>query len=303
MSPDNEDDPDSSSEIPSFEDLVARVEGDDEEAVEPSQAAQEPAADSETAVGAEGGEETASDTAPTEPVPDLDEAEWELGGGTEEPSAAPPAEESGTGLSDSKADALLELIDGASNVLVVGPAETPVEYDLCAKLCTTEPHARRRLLVTTEQSPDERLNALRGYGAGSFDESVVVAVGDQMRSSNGDGSSTHEIHGEAVTVETINNPRDLTRLGLLINKHLAEPDEGPPAVVCFHTLSSLLQFVEVEKAFRFLHVLQGRVRTANARAHYHLDPSAHDEQVLHTLRPIFDFTVRFDANGDVAVDS
>lgn len=303
MSPDNDDDSDSSSEIPSFEDLVARVEGPDEGAAESSQPDQEPEADSEMAVGVEAGEETESVGAPTETTPDLDDVELQVGGGSEEPMTEPKAGESVTGIADSKADALLELIDDASNVLVVGPADTPVEYDLCAKLCTTEPIASRRLLVTTDQSPDERLNALRGYGAGSFDESVVIAIGDQMRSSNGDGSSTRENRGETVTVETINNPRDLTRLGLLINKHLAGPIEGPPAVVCFHTLSTLLQFVEIEKAFRFLHVLQGRARTANARAHYHLDPSNHDEQVLHTLRPIFDFTVRFDAAGDVAVDS
>lgn len=294
MSPDDED-RDSAPDLPSFEDLVERLEGHESDPAAPAQA--------EAATGEPADEATGFDDLAEEAEPS-DESKWQWGGEPDEPDVREPEPSlDSTPVSDSKSAALLELIDEASNVLVLGPSETAAEYDLCTALCEPDAHSHRRLLVTTAQSADERLNALRGFGADSYDETAIIAVGDQARSSDNGNPATHEFRGETVTIETISDPRDLTRLGLLINKHLGGEDELSPPVICFHTLSSLLQFVEIEKLFRFLHVLQGRVRTSGARAHYHLDPAAHDDAAVHTLRPIFDFTVRFDADGDVAVDT
>lgn len=207
-----------------------------------------------------------------------------------------------SGLSSPKASALLELIDDAANVLVIGPAESPVEYDLCATLCTAGDRPRRRVLVTTIQAPDERLSTLRGYGAGAYDETTIIAVGDRVRSAGRVDGATLGAEGEDVSVERVSDASDLTRLGLLINKSLGGADEERP-VLCVHSLTAILQVVEVEKAFRFLHVLQGRVRSAATSGHYHLDPTALDEEVVNTIRPLFDFTVRFDDDGDLSVDS
>ena len=155
--------------------------------------------------------------------------------------------------------------------------------------------------MSTHQSPDERLDALQSYGAAGFQETTLIAVGDQVRSSGGDGSVT-DLGGETIRIESTTDPRDLTRLGLLINKHLGDAGGEAPPELCFHTLSPLLDAGPVEQVFRFLHVLQGRVQSGGARAHYHLDPEAHPPEVVNTLRPLFDFTVRFDAEGDVSVD-
>lgn len=294
------------SKLPTFEDLVERL-GRSEGRRDPPEAESEPPGDE--------AEESDSLGDLTGDAEGVDESKWQWGGprSTSEeagPTTADPADRgtqpSGGGdslVSDSKSAALLELIDDASNVLVLGPAASTVEYDLCTTLCETEAYPRRRVLVTTTQSADERLNALRSFDSESYDETAVIAVGDRVRSSGNGDPSSHALGGETVTIETINDPRDLTRLGLLINKHLGDPDDGPPPVLCFHTLSTLLQFAEVEKVFRFLHVLQGRVRSGSARAHYHLDPTDHPDEVVNTLRPIFDFTVRFDAAGEIHVDT
>lgn len=297
MPPENDEDSSSSGDIPTFGDLVERLEDERHDA---PASRTEPEAPDES-------EPSFADLAGSAGGPDS--SKWQWGGGdvpddrpdqrTEKPGPSGREE----ALSAAKADALLELIDEAANVLVVGPAGSAMEFELCAKLCTRGRRPRRRLLVTTRQSPDERLTALRSYGAGSFDETTVIAVGDDVRSSGGDEPTVHDFQGETITVETIRETRDLTRLGLLINQHLPdEVDESAP-VLCFHNLTTLLQFVEIEKAFRFLHVLQGRVRSAGAQAHYHIDPNDHAEAAVHTLEPLFDFTVRFDADGHVSVDS
>ncbi len=270
-------------ELPSFADLVDRLEGtgDADRALSEAADPEEPAELADLAGRAAGDERGAGDA-----------GDDELG--------ADPAER-GRPLSGSKAEALIELIEDAANVLVLGPRETAVEYELCTTLCRTEAYPRRRLLVTTGQSADDRLTALRGYGAEGFDETTVIAVGDRMRSPGGDGSVT-DVGGETIRIESISNPRDLTRLGLLINKHLGRTGEDAPPELCFHTLSTLLDAAPVEQVFRFFHVLQGRVRAGGGRAHYHLDPDEHPPEVVNTLRPLVDFTVRFDAGGDVSVD-
>lgn len=66
-------------------------------------------------------------------------------------------------------------------------------------------------------------------------------------------------------------------------------------VGCFDSITALLQYTTVEKAFRFLHVLTNRVRRTGATAHYHLIPGTHDEQALATLGTLFD--ARIDATA------
>lgn len=232
---------------------------------------------------------------PVEPANDLPDLEELASLGREGPADS--------GLSGPKASALLDLIDEAANVLVVGPEDSPVEHDLCAKLCTAGDRPRRRVLVTTIQGPDERLNTLRGYGAGAYDETAVIAVGDRVRSADRIDAGSLGAEGEDVRVERVTDASDLTRLGLLINKSLGGSDEEEAPMLCVHSLTAILHVVEVEKAFRFLHVLQGRVRSADTRAHYHLDPTALDDEVVNTIRPLFDFTVRFDDDGDLSVDT
>jgi hypothetical protein len=44
------------------------------------------------------------------------------------------------------------------------------------------------------------------------------------------------------------------------------------------------------------------VRSVDAVAHYHIDPEAHDDQVLATLSSLFDAVARFD-DGDWEIRS
>ena len=194
-------------------------------------------------------------------------------------------------------DSLFDLVGGDGNLLLLGPTETPGGDDLCARLLDRSRRShRRRLLVTTDQSPRRRLSVLRGYGAGSFDETAVIAVGDHRPS---------EVEAPAaegdVTVERVPDAGDLTRLGLLVNKYLSRGEAGP--VLCVHSLSGLAPFVDLERLFRFLHVLTFRVEEADTTAHYHLDPAAYGEADLEILEELFDLTVRYDGDGQVEVET
>lgn len=203
---------------------------------------------------------------------------------------------------DPRTEAILEVLGKPRNLLLLGPLLSPTDYDLCTKLTQALPdHPDNLLLVTLTESPDERLQVLRGY----FDElpkrTAVLNVGDSTRSGSRETISTD--HGDAISIENISDPTDLMRIGIAMSKQLSEwADEGGETAVCFHSLTALLQFAEDPKTvFRFVNVLRGRVRSAGAYAHYHMDGGAHDERTIATFRPLFDEVLTFEEDGSIHV--
>lgn len=306
MAREDEGDEDSSPDIPSFEDLVDEIE--------------------ERKVGkkAQRGDNTESDTATSSTDTEKtgatpDESDWKWGGADSDDNArdtkadssvdelwegsdSSPDSESVDQFDASKAEALIEIIDDAPNVLLVGPAGIPVEHDICSKLCDAQRSGeRRRLLITTEQTAEERLESLRPYTDDQYDETTIIVVGNQARSANRSEPSSEQDGEEGTVIETLHDPNDLTRLGVLINKYLGS-GESPP-VICFHTLNGLLQFVGLEKLFRFLHILQARVRSVDGQAHYQIDPEQLESEAVQTLQPLFDFTVKYAEDGAISVES
>lgn len=306
MAREDEEDENSSPDIPSFDDLVDEV--------------RERKVKKKDQTGANERSDTATSSADTEKTGATDhDGDWEWGGaesvdktGDTDSGSSVDAlwGESGTSQSSesidqfdaSKAEALIEIIDDAPNVLLVGPAGIPVEHDICTKLCDVERDGeRRRLLITTEQTAEERLESLRPYTNEPYDDTTIIVVGNQARSNNRTEPTTQQIGGETVKIETLHDPNDLTRLGVLINKYLGSGESSP--VICFHTLNSLLQFVGIEKLFRFLHILQARVRSVDGQAHYQIDPGHLEMEAVQTLQPLFDFTVKYAEDGAISVDS
>ena len=84
-------------------------------------------------------------------------------------------------------------------------------------------------------------------------------------------------------------PSDLTGLGVAISEVLSEWDD--PVLVCFDSLTSMLQYVDSDTAYEFLHAVTGQVHAARARAHFHVDPAAHDETTLAGITSLFDARV------------
>jgi len=97
------------------------------------------------------------------------------------------------------------------------------------------------------------------------------------------------------TIEQVASPANLTQLGIQLTScldSLPDADADAQLVVCFDSVTALLQYVDVEQAFKFLHILTDRFSDANALAHFHLDPAAHAEETVNTLLPLFDAAVQ-----------
>jgi len=102
----------------------------------------------------------------------------------------------------------------------------------------------------------------------------------------------------APRVSSVSNPSDLTGLGIEISEVLQEWAGEPEAArVCFDSLTTLLQYVDLETAYEFVHVVAGRAYAADARVHFHLDAAAHDDRTVASLATLFDAVAELDDDG------
>lgn len=100
----------------------------------------------------------------------------------------------------------------------------------------------------------------------------------------------HELESDG-TVAQCPPPTDLSTAGIEISSFL---DEHEGAVVCLHSLTALLDEIDVEHLYRFLHILAVRISDTDAVGQFYLDAAAHDDQTIYMLRSVFDVVVETD---------
>jgi hypothetical protein len=224
----------------------------------------------------------------SDPASDAGSDDWDAVGSDAE----------GADLLDPKTEALLELVGGTANVLVSGPPGSSAGERLCSRLMASRTDEPVNLLVVTVgESPGERLSVLQNYLDTPVGETAVVDVQTYSREVSYDG------YDGPVEVKTVSNAQDLRRIGIVISKLLSQLDDVPgETTMCLHSLSDLLSLTEdQQRVFRFVHLLRGRVQSAGARSHYHIDPAAHPAETLSTFQSLFDTVIQFDEDGSVSL--
>lgn len=176
---------------------------------------------------------------------------------------------------------LREAVGDAAVALVCSSSTGP--DDSCVDLLSTTAPRTTALWVTYTRPPSACLDHFRA--AGSSGSLSVIAVGDMP---------TDVPDSEAVTVKSVSTPDDLTGLGITLSQALSTHED---AVVCFDSLTALLQYVETERAYEFLNALTGHLYAADARAHFHLDPAVHDTRTVDALASLFDVVVEAEDGG------
>lgn len=197
---------------------------------------------------------------------------------------------------------IVEELTGAKNVLLLAPPLGDGDGDACSSLLSAVPAEGADVLsITFNQSPDTRIERWRNDG-GPVDPANLgfLVVGDGVRSASAaqpaDGGPGIDDIGP--TIRSVSSPGDLTGIGIELGNFFEEwADDGNELLLCFHTLTTFLQYADLRSVYRFVHVLTGRVRSAGGRAHYHLDPTAHDERTVNTLLALFDAVVEKNGSG------
>ncbi|SEO55976.1 hypothetical protein SAMN04487948_103230 [Halogranum amylolyticum] len=188
-----------------------------------------------------------------------------------------------------------DVLEKASSVLLLSPSLSDDEAACCTDLLQpTDDPPGNLLWVAYTRSPDSLLRRWQTHGCGRPANLGIVSVGESARSAAAARPDETPLSGP---VETIANPTDLTGLGIRLNDYLRRWDDNDyPTTVCLDSLTAMLQYVDVETVYQFLHVLSGRFYAAGARAHFHVDPDAHDEQTVERLVSLCDVAV--DLSGE-----
>lgn len=182
----------------------------------------------------------------------------------------------------------------AEIALLVGPPTETVLNDGCLDaLSVTSDGGANILLVTYVETPDKLITRLtRDHG--SLPSNLgIIAVGESTRSTTAQ-SGTQQTSTSGI-LTAVESPTNLSGLGIAIGTYLEEWKETDgPTMVCFNSLTALLQDIGVKTAFKFIYLLRHRLAKADATAHFHLDPTAHRDQTIVLLSEVFDTTIEPD---------
>lgn len=203
------------------------------------------------------------------------------------------AEASGSGESDRSE--ISELGD-VSNVMLLAPSLGGHGNDVCLDLLTRSAPDRTNVLgITYTESPGEFVSRWSDGVGDPPARGGIVTVGEADAS----------VGSENWTVRGVENPGDLTGIGIELSELLSSmataAGDDEAVAVCFNNLTSLLQYADLQRVFRFLHVVTGRVKTIGGVGHYHIDPDAHDKQTMATLKGLFDAVIEVGEDGTLDI--
>lgn len=189
-------------------------------------------------------------------------------------------------------DELPGRFDGYSSALLLAPLDTDAEDRGCLDLLTRAAPAETNVLsVTFAATPFERVALWKRHVSADLPKRVAIVGTECGGLEQEDAIKTD---GRLVIEGSLSDPVDPFELLLTIGRYLgewAETDER--TLVCIRSLTALLDAMETSQVLHLISVLNTRFRELGTAAHYHLDPGAHDEQVLADLRPLFELVIQF----------
>jgi len=168
------------------------------------------------------------------------------------------------------------LAEGTSALLTAPDRETARDQAL-ASLADVEDHGA---LVVSTDGARRAVDRLRRQGIAA---DAIAAV---------DASPAGEVPDGIAGGAAVDGPGALPQIGVAASDHLERLDHRyERVIVLLDSTSDLVGASSLPGAFRFLHVLTGRVRTADAVLVATLDSSEHDEETRRTLAELFDEVV------------
>ena len=158
--------------------------------------------------------------------------------------------------------------------------------DCCLDIMTrTPPERTHALVVTYTEGAASWVQAWDEHSTGPPASGGIIEV----------GQPNAEFEDETWRVASVHNHGDLTGIGIELSELLSWMDDNAASddeiVMCFDSVTTLLQYADLQRAFRFLHVVTGRVRSVSGSGMYHLNPEAHDAQTRATLTGLFDAAI------------
>jgi hypothetical protein len=176
----------------------------------------------------------------------------------------------------------LDLPDGYSaNALVMGASGQHGEDHVCGELLSVFDSVNL-LGIAIQHDPSYYRRVWNDHFEESPARLGIVDVGG------------HDEY-DSSSVRAVSNASDLTGIGITVTDAIKQwSDTDEPTVVCFDSLTPLLQYSDMERVYRFLDITTSRLSHVCAVSHAHINPLAHDERTLQQLMSVFDAVVEPD---------
>jgi hypothetical protein len=182
-----------------------------------------------------------------------------------------------------------------SNVLLLAPL-TPTGNRACLELlASTAPPERTNVAAVTYTPPPETwVSDWKAHVDRLPAELAFIHANTVEKTGEDDAAEVPP--GVSVARVDPNQPMDI--IAPLSEQLTRWKDNGNQTLVSVQTLTILLEYVDFDTAFRYLHILTHRVQAADAVGFYHMDPDIHDEETVNTLKTLFDAVVEISDDGE-----
>lgn len=185
-------------------------------------------------------------------------------------------------------------VEDAPTVLVLGEMFDEETKEACTDLLSRDPLEDTDVVkITDAQSVRSPVKTWNEHAEGNPKQLIVINVAEQA------ADVAAADLPDFVEVENA-NPGDLTGLGIKLQRQLGDlqREEGPVHIsVCFDALSTLLMYAETNVVYRFVRVVTQYFLAAGGTVHFHLDPSAYDQQTVQLFKSIMDTVVEVEPDG------
>src|SRR6056297_681191 len=184
-------------------------------------------------------------------------------------------------------DESIDVSDGA-NVLVLGGAGRNADRCCDALLDVGRAENRGELSVTFSEDVTDRARLDTGTSGRQSAKHGHVTIGDVLRSAD----HAPPDFTEPVATDIVEDPGDLKAIGTSVSRFCESWSEsGHLMVLCFDSITELLERRDPKVVFQFLHTLLERLASVDTVAHFHLDPDRFDGQTVSTFSSLFDDVV------------
>lgn len=226
-----------------------------------------------------------TDTSPSVPESDPQSADEN---GPSATAQSPPSADLTT--SAAALDALLQ--PRGAQILLKGSMDDAATQTACDRLLDPD-YSHHTFIIAPEGHAEERVQQVHTSEDG---ETTVVALMTQSPTATAQSRTIRTDDADPVTIERVNAYTDFSRVGILISQALSDFDDSLPTVACFHGIETLVQSVDAEPLFKFLHIITNELSMGDVTAHYHIDPDQHP-QTTGTIEPLFEQTVTVSPDG------
>ncbi|WP_137286826.1 helix-turn-helix transcriptional regulator [Halorussus salinisoli] len=186
-------------------------------------------------------------------------------------------------------------LEQSSNVLLLAPL-TPTGNRACLELLasTTSPERANVAAVTYTPPPETWISDWKEHN-GELPAELAFIHANTVEKTGEDDSTELPLDVSVARVDP-NQPMDI--IAPLSEQLTRWKGNRNQTVVSVQTLTILLEYVDFDTAFRYLHILTHRVQAADAIGFYHMDPDIHDEETVNTLKTLFDAVVEVSDDGE-----